>query len=573
MRMAGVAAGGKRLRLLVRIAPETPFRLIGDPHHLRAVLLIWLSNAIKFTHAGYVTLEVEPVVVGPDNVRLRFAVRDTGIGIAAATLENIRGRTPDQEGDAAGHVGSAGLGTTIARRLVELMGGRIAVTSDQGWGSTCGCELPFRRQPGETIVNTLHARILMLSTDPQLQEQYRECSEVLGSTLVAVSSAAEAGATLARGIRLGNPWDLVLVDDREAVRDGQHLAAELVDKALAANLPVYLVTDAAREAEQLRRWGYASQLPRHPWPMLLAGAIHASPHHDVNEEPAAGVLRVEPWAWGSTSRARRRVLIADDNQTNLLITRHMLEAGGYEVDAVADGQLALERIAGGGYKAAIIDFHMPGFDGVDLLRRYRLLQPGVRVPIIMLTADATFGAQSDSAEAGADAFLTKPVSVEVMLSTLDRLIHEREVRSLPVAPRREDRSPNDEAVLDVSVLAEVDRVCKDPVRLAAVVASFESEGDKFLERLAAAWSAQDYAAFAEWVHAMKGNAANVGAKELVATCRRIERAGAGEFQRDGAGLVQRLREQFVRACAALRELTVPVSAPGQRRPGPHPDGA
>jgi two-component system sensor histidine kinase RpfC len=197
----------------------------------------------------------------------------------------------------------------------------------------------------------------------------------------------------------------------------------------------------------------------------------------------------------------------------------------------------------------------------------------MRVPIIMLTADATFGAQSDSAEAGADAFLTKPVSVEMMLSTLDRLIREREVRSLPVVPRREDRSPNDEAVLDVSVLAEVDRVCKDPVRLAAVVASFESEGDKFLERLAAAWSAQDYAAFAEWVHAMKGNAANVGAKELVATCRRIERAGAGEFQRDGAGLVQRLREQFVRACAALRELTVPVSAPGQRRPGPHPDGA
>jgi two-component system sensor histidine kinase RpfC len=267
---------------------------------------------------------------------------------------------------------------------------------------------------------------------------------------------------------------------------------------------------------------------------------------------------------------QRRVLIADDNRTNLLILQQMLEDGGYEVDAEMEGERALERITGGGYKAAVIDLHMPGFDGVNLLRRYRLLQPSLRIPIIMLTADATFDAQSNSAEAGADAFLTKPVSAEILLSTLDQLIREREVRSLPIAIDSARRLQDESPVLDMSILAELDRVCRDPARLAAVVSTFESEGEALLIRLAEAQRERDYPAFAEWVHAMKGNAANIGARKLVVTCHRIEGAGSSEFERAGMDLVRELRDQFTQVCLALRDLALPVGetpSSNSSRPG------
>jgi len=571
MRMVSPAAREKNLRLLVRISPFAPFRLIGDSHHLREILLNLLSNAIKFTHSGYVAIQVEPIGVTDDSARLRFEIRDTGIGIATEALDRIWESFAQEDSNTNRRYGGTGLGTTIAKQLVELMNGKIAVASIKGHGAVFWCDLPFQRPSDSTQpdIAVAGARVLVLSTDGKSVQHLQQRIANLQGTMLVAANLAEVIAALGRGIRLNNPWHLVLVDERLAIApENRHSADELATKALIAQTPLYLLTDNAREAEQLCEWGYTGVFPRLPAIEPLVNAIHASPLYTSQTEDTAGVLRVEPWAWGREAKAAARILVADDNRINRLILEQILESAGYAVDVVSDGETALRRLSVDRYQAAIIDLHMPGLDGIDILRRYRLLKAGARIPIVMLTADITFDAKRDCAEAGADAFHTKPVKAETLLSTLERLIHERQVRHLSAQAPATDDAPAEAMtpVVDVSVLAELDRLSRDPSSLRTVIETFETEGETLLARIAETVVARNHAAFTEWVHALKSNAMNVGAMQLVAVCQQAETAGVLDFRQQGMERVREIGEQLVTARQALRVLCPHVADSGQSGP-------
>ena len=229
--------------------------------------------------------------------------------------------------------------------------------------------------------------------------------------------------------------------------------------------------------------------------------------------------------------------------------------------------MALDRLLGGDYKAAVLDMHMPGMDGVELLRQYRMLHAGAIIPVIMLTADATFNAKRDSADAGADAFLTKPAKSEVLLSTLERVIHDREVRVIStIASFTDAAREEDTPVLDLAILAELDRLCRDPEKLTDVIKTFGAEGWALIGQIANTISARDHSACAEWLHALKGNAANVGAVRLVAACRQAESMGVIAFRREGQALLHNIHTQFDAALLALQELIPSAKVPGQTGP-------
>jgi two-component system sensor histidine kinase RpfC len=571
VRMVSPAAREKNLRLLVRISPLVPFRLIGDSHHLREILLNLLSNAIKFTHAGYVAIQVEPIVVTGDTARIRFEIRDTGIGIATEALGRIWESFAQEDTGTNRRYGGTGLGTTIAKQLVELMDGRIAVSSIKGRGAVFWCDLPFQRPSGQdqTDVAVSGARALVLTTEDKTIQHLQQSIEKLQGTMLATATVAEAIAALGRGIRLSNPWHLLLVDEQLAIAPGdRHRADELATKALVTQTPLILVSDSTREVEQLCEWGYTGVMPRLPAIETLANAIHASPHYDTETDGTSSVMRVEPWAWGRETKTAARILVADDNRINRLILEQILESAGYAADIVSDGETALQRLTTRRYQAAVLDLHMPGLSGDDLLRRYRLMRPGVRIPIIMLTADVTFDAKSDCADAGADAFLTKPVSAENLLSTLERLIQERQVHNLSMqAPYADDALNEVEPpTLDLSVLAELDRLSRDPTSLLAVIETFETEGETLLAHIAETVAARNHSAFTEWVHALKGNAMNVGATQLVAACQRAEAAGVLDFRQQGETRMREIGKQLVAARQALRTLCPHATTPGQSGP-------
>src|SRR5712692_3178862 len=210
----------KGLRFLVRIAPETPYRLVGDPHHLRAILLNLLSNAVKFTERGQVCLEVVGRNATDHCVTMRFEVRDTGIGIAPDAISRIFESFTQEDGGTTRSYGGTGLGTTIAKQLVELMGGRIGVDSVKHQGSVFWCEIPLDKQPpaevGENLLNEKVGenlpnekdrrealpgiRALLVSTDARLMQYYTQLLEALDGQLINVGASAEALDALARAV-------------------------------------------------------------------------------------------------------------------------------------------------------------------------------------------------------------------------------------------------------------------------------------------------------------------------------------------------------------------------------------
>ena len=564
--MLGTAAREKNLRFLLRISPEAPYRLIGDPHYLREVLLNLLSNAIKFTTQGYVALQVDKIALEPKRVRLRFEVRDTGMGMSPESLGRIWESFNQVDMGITRRHDGAGLGTTIAKHLVELMGGHMAVTSVISRGSVFWCELPFTLQDdvSQDLRGPTGGRALLLSNDIDTAQKFRRHMDEPDHSLVVMNSGKEAIDALGRGIRLGTPFHLVLVDDRLiAAANNKNPADALVERALAAQTPVFLVTDTPHDIEQLCGWAYAGILSRKTPPAVLAAAFRTSPHFHVQTNTSPQVVKVEPWAWGQNNAHRRRVLVADDNRTNRLILEQMLKSAGYGVDVASDGEQALEHLTTGRYRAAVLDLHMPGLDGISLLRRYRQSQPlGQRIPIVMLTADATFDARSACAEAGADAFLTKPTTTESLLSILDRLVCEREVHVLSTHANRAGRPEDIELpILDVAVLAELQRLCPDPERLATVFEAFHAEGEAVMAAINTAAAIHNQTSFAEWVHAMKGNAANVGALRLMRACRLVQAAAVLEFRRDGRALAATLQAEFLAAQQALHELVPRAARP------------
>ncbi|MFL6711609.1 MAG: response regulator, partial [Sulfurifustis sp.] len=552
VRLVRANAFEKNLRLILRIDPAIPYWLAGDTHHLDEVLLNLLSNAIKFTEKGYVSLEAHLIVADENSVLVRIEVHDTGIGIEPAAIDRIFDAFAQEDSGTTRRYGGTGLGTTIARQLVELMGGNLGVHSIKGKGSTFYAEIRFPRAP-DAVDDSSDAiagmRVLLISKDAALIRAITARTDHWNITLNVVPSAGEAEGLLARGIRLGNPLHAVLADSQAVLTNaGIHCAGEFLGKAALSSTPVFLLCDVSPEAALLRQWGYAGVLSYDVPRNLLFNALRWSGAYEAAFE--RGVVQVEPWAWGKSpsqpGRIRPRLLIADDNKTNLMILRKTLESANYEVDTALSGDQALAMLQAGRYKAAILDMHMPGLDGIEVIKEYQKSQRYPKVPIIMLTANATIEAQMESADAGAHAYLTKPFTTSIVLNTVEKVLEEAEVfdieRARGVAP-----SEYEVPALDTEVITELDRLYKDPKEVAQLMDTFEAESRRLLDELAAAVHTKNHAAFCEGVHALKGNGANVGAMRLVQACSEVEGFSLIEFRREGKEIVARLEVVFAEA--------------------------
>lgn len=553
----------KGLRLGLRVDPRIPNCLIGDPHHLHEVLLNLLSNAIKFTEKGYVSLEAHLVAQKEASAVIRLEVHDTGIGIEPQALERIFEAFSQADTSTTRHYGGTGLGTTIAKQLIELMGGRLAVNSIKGKGSVFYAEIEFPRGAKRDNSSKLAGmRVLLVSQNDELQNRLGAALRTWNVSLLTVRTAEEALGLLGRSIRLANPLHVVLADGESVMTaGGRHRADSFLEKATLAFTPVFLLADVVPSEEQLRRWGYAGVLPYQFSLDSLCNAISVSAVGNAGNKE--GVVQVEPWVWGQSTQPRMRVLIADDNRTNLMILKKMLETANYEVDTAENGEQALDRLMVNRYKVAILDMHMPLLDGMGVIKQYRLLRRGARTPIVMLTANATVDALMDSAEAGADAYLTKPTTASAVLGTIKRLLDESTIYNLD-ANRHDAPAAQDVPLLDTAVLTELDRLYNDPDGMRQVLDTFESEGRRLLDKLATATTNGNHAIFCDLAHALKGNGANVGACRLAQACDEVQGCGIVAFRRDGKQLLRRLESEFAQAAQALREFTA-TSGPGSAR--------
>ncbi len=548
-------ASKKGLTLAAHIAPQTPFLLHGDTRHLRQVLINLLGNALKFTEHGRVDVYVRPMGQGNPQ-RLRFEVVDTGIGISEEARDRIFDSFTQADSSVTRRYGGTGLGTTIAKQLVELLGGQIGVHSRVGEGSTFWFEIPLKLQSTSAAAPTGNhfdgaMRVGVLAGGelaPRLQEVIRGW----GTETVLVSNTTRLAAELSAYLAGGAPLGAVVVERASLPVDPVDFLRLMHDDPGLATLPVILIeSDASANTgkdERLVREGFASVLHTPVNPTLLFNAIHAAVSHDLPQNVVSLAERFQSQA----GQQRLRILVAEDNPVNQRVIRGLLEHAGHEAYLARDGEEALSMLESGDtrFDLAVIDMHMPQLSGPEVIQRWRFMEQG-HLPMIMLTADVSTEAKHACEEAGADSFLTKPVNSRELVDLIARLATRDQ--SHVAAPASQTKTPP-QAALDETILEELAQLGGGQPFIRELVGSFNADSKRAMSEIERALLTQDYSLWHDQLHMLKGGASDVGAYQLVRLCAEAERIKPFEISASVA------RDKLIEVRAALGEAHASLSA-------------
>ena len=563
-RILQAQAQGKGVEFVVSIMPEVPPAVRGDAHHLRQVLINLAGNAVKFTERGSVTVHVSLQEETEAGLRVKFSVRDTGIGISPEAQQRIFESFTQADQSTTRRFGGTGLGTTIAKQIVELMGGRIGLESAVGLGSTFWFEIALDKQPERALAGAgelAGARVLLVGF-PQAQAQpVAEALEAWGAVAVQAATLEEGGDRIVADIALARPYHSALLyserGDPQLARRFRRVAPEPAPPCVLA---------APREAEAQRfaalsgGFGAVLELPFDK--RQLFHVLHAI---SSGEEVREGVVRLQDYARRDQGGRRLSVLVADDNPTNREVLGKILERAGHSVTLVADGDLALDAMEGGSFDIVLLDRNMPGLSGLETLQAIRLMTRGrERLPVVMLSADVTLEAKKECLEAGADSFIPKPVEALKLLDELRNLTagkgKEGERAAPAAAAQAAAHVAAQHAVAQAAASAEVANqetlghlaeLGSTPDFLERLVGVFVSDSQSLLAKMEASVAARNFGEFRAHLHAMKGSAASIGTERLTRLCSALGKYSDAELRLQSAGVMRSLKEEFELGQAAL----------------------
>ena len=417
-----IQAHRKGLELVWNIAPAVPERLTGDPGRLRQVLVNLLGNAIKFTKAGEVGLQVSLERMKDDSVELHFRVHDTGMGIAADKQAKIFEAFSQADGSITREFGGTGLGLSISSRLVQLFQGKIWVESELGGGSTFHFTAVFGVSAQEAAVRTPFVlpglRVLVADdnlVNREMLEQTLATWQTKATILLDGSSAAQE---FERAYMAGEPYQLVILDDRMPGLDGFTVAERIRTLAGPEETKLLMLTAHGQRGDAARcgAIGIEGYL-RKP---IKRNALR----HGVTEVMGSTLAnqRVERKliTRHTIQDARRRILLAEDNPVNQRLAVKLLERQGHFVRVANNGREALDKLDQETFDLVLMDVQMPVLSGLEAaaLIREKEKTTGEHTRIIALTANAMSGDREKCLAAGMDGYLSKPIRVEELLAVL-----------------------------------------------------------------------------------------------------------------------------------------------------------
>jgi CheY-like chemotaxis protein len=421
----------KQLELVVRFQPGLTSHVIADGGRIRQVITNLVGNSVKFTDAGYVLVSVTGEEFdGAAN--LRIEISDTGIGIDADKLGRIFDSFQQADSTTTRRFGGTGLGLSISRRLIEAMGGRISVASAPGDGSTFWFDLslPIAESGHSRVDEAFDAdsRRILVVDDIEVNRQIAtEQLSAWGFVVTAVASADKALAELRRAHAEAASYDLAILDYFMPGMDGEMLAREIRNDVALASTPLLILTsvDQPGDAKRFREIGVEGYLVKPARSAELLRTIKGifTQNVDADMHVAADVVAEPAETLGEDEKLK--ILVAEDNEVNQLVIRHMLTPRRHKLTIVANGRDAFDAVRNSAepFDLVLMDVSMPEMDGYEATRAIREVEERegrARTPIICLTAHVMQADVDRSLDAGMDDFLAKPISQDKLAKAVAR---------------------------------------------------------------------------------------------------------------------------------------------------------
>jgi len=567
LKSIAIKAHEKGLELALRVSPDVPDDLVGDPGRLRQILINLVGNAIKFTAQGEVVARVDVESTQADCICLRFAVVDTGIGIPIEKQQVIFEAFSQADSSTTRNFGGTGLGLAICSRLCELMGGAISVESNPGRGSTFlftalfDLQVPAKETP--TLVKTVALEgmpVLVVDDNATSRLILQDALSDWRMKPLAVDSGEAALISLKAANDAWRPFAFALIDRQMPEMDGFTLAEKIVGSP-QLRTPTMMMLDTytrARDADRCRELGIAGYVvkPIKQSDLLdtilrtlapLSGAeITNATSAKANILPGTGL----------------HILLAEDNTVNQRLAVRVLEKQAHRVTVVSNGVEAVEALKKDRFDIVLMDVQMPvmsGFEATAAIRRPEL-GTTAHVPIIAMTAHAMKGDRERCIEAGMDGYVSKPIQADKL--------YEEIARFAPLAPAIKEKvpvsnsSPDDLQVVAEFVRSEVfdavvalEYVCGDLELLREISGMFIDEYPSLIARIKIAIDSSDHKSVGFAAHTLKGVISNFGAPRAFELAATLEIMGDKGRMSGAEAAVAHLDQELEKLASALNTYT------------------
>ena len=558
--MKGLAFRGhsKGLELAFRVDKLIPKYLIGDAGRIRQIIVNLVGNAIKFTEAGEVVLEIDCHQLTESTAMLHFSVVDTGIGIAAENLAKVFQEFEQADASTTRKFGGTGLGLAISSRLVQLMKGRIWVESELGSGSKFQFEIPLEIDHTQQVlprfdskINIQGVRVLIVDDNATNRRIMKDMLVNWGMNPTTVSGGELAIQAIQDADEEQDSFQLVISDVNMPGMDGLMLAEAIVEKSLLNPACVIMLTSGARttDASTLQSLGVKLHLLKPAKQSEVYDAV-------VSSLNATGTASITPRPANElpdlvvSSMPQMDVLLAEDNVVNQKLAIGILEKLGHRVVIANNGVEALQMLEQNKFDVVFMDVQMPEMDGLAATRelRRREANTNTHVPVVAMTAHAMKGDRENCLDAGMDDYLGKPIRLRDVALKLEELFANASKEPANFLKQDEQSTTTDDIIVWPIALANVGN---DEQLLRELVSVFLEETPQLMSQATEAASAQDSKSLSAAAHSIKGSMLFLNPELALQSAQELEQLAAEGNIEAACKQLDSFKNDFANVCNSL----------------------
>jgi len=531
--LVALKAQDNGLEFLLKTSPKVPNGLVGDPLRLGQILVNLANNAVKFTQAGEIVILSELLEEKEGNLTLRFTVQDSGIGLTPEQIDKLFQAFSQADTSTTRKFGGTGLGLTISKRLVEMMGGQIWVESEYGAGSRFIFTVVYHQQtieaskPVVSLLDLKGLRVLVVDDNKTAREILIAMLASFSFEITGVNSGEKA--LLELGEAGDRPYDLVLMDWQMPNLDGIQTSLRIRNNHLLSHQPkIVMVTafgkeDLFEQSTQVEICG------------VLSKPVSSSALYDTIMTAfgkVSGVKRKKVAQYQIDLEDLRsiqgaRILLVEDNEINQQVAQELLQNSGFVVDIVVNGLKAVEAIEKTSYDLVLMDIQMPVMDGYEATREIRKKSKFKKLPIVAMSANAMTQDKEDAMASGMNEHVPKPIDPKQLFGALLKFIEPGE-RDMPQSVLNRLQSLDDTEPVPLDDIEGIDtetgimRVGGNVKTYRSVLKKFSQNQSNAVDEIRKSIDQGDVQLAVRLAHTLKGVSGNIGAMELHEAAKKLE---------------------------------------------------